>query len=449
MFAQPRGPRNGTGPGGPHGPGGRPPPGNGKPPGPPPAEKHADNDYQMHGYLHTYETTRPLRNILYVDGMSGGKTPKGTLDTQDYILRLNSSTVPPPGSHPDTDYVRAQDLCALSEEWGLEFKIEGILRMEAGFELIMCDFADGSLELVSVNKRPDRKSGGQSVPWDDVDHLTGHFEYLRGVAARYGGIGGGRVKIAYENMVSVYFYDTDLGLGSSRDGLPRLVNVDKKILSNIKDDVRSMMVSQHQRDSQSVSEVTTRMTGEVTWQDVVDMIVSRYSDRLQFLIAADTTNEQFASELSIMLNTFIDYSAPSSKRISVARSRCQSHYLRAMSLSTPSDHLVHEAVSNVTGRICEVLFASWELVLAGQEVPEASRQRVGDWALREAMNSVHGLIDWLDWSTWRECGKCASDEICYVAIWPWGSVEDHEAPQCMNATMMQSRRGYWEDRRPV
>jgi hypothetical protein len=34
-----------------------------------------------------YRETRPLTNLVYIDGMSAGKTTMGTLDTQDYILR--------------------------------------------------------------------------------------------------------------------------------------------------------------------------------------------------------------------------------------------------------------------------------------------------------------------------------------------------------------------------
>ncbi|KAG9233273.1 hypothetical protein BJ875DRAFT_464621 [Amylocarpus encephaloides] len=36
------------------------------------------------GYLHIYRTTRPL----YINRMPAGKTTMGTLDTQDYILRI-------------------------------------------------------------------------------------------------------------------------------------------------------------------------------------------------------------------------------------------------------------------------------------------------------------------------------------------------------------------------
>jgi hypothetical protein len=55
-----------------------------KPLGRSPLEDHVEV-----GYLHTYTVTHDLR-LLYIDGLSAGKTLNGTLDTQD-ILLLNSS----------------------------------------------------------------------------------------------------------------------------------------------------------------------------------------------------------------------------------------------------------------------------------------------------------------------------------------------------------------------
>jgi hypothetical protein len=48
-----------------------------------PSETYAEGG----GYLHTYRTTRTLSRLLYIDGMSAGKTSMGTLDSTDYILK--------------------------------------------------------------------------------------------------------------------------------------------------------------------------------------------------------------------------------------------------------------------------------------------------------------------------------------------------------------------------
>lgn len=101
------------------------------------------------GYVHVYETNRDLNKLLYIDGMSAAKSALGTLDSQDLLL-LNSSL------DPFAECDRATRLC----DWRRTFGIEGFIRMEAGFEIILCNFT-GSLNLVSCNKRPasDSKSG--------------------------------------------------------------------------------------------------------------------------------------------------------------------------------------------------------------------------------------------------------------------------------------------------
>lgn len=48
------------------------------------------------------------------------------------------------------------------------------------------------------------------------------------------------------------------------------------------------------------------------------------------------------------------------------------------------------------------------------------------------------------WTTWLECGKCAYDEVCFVAIWPFGGVKEHEKPSCVPRGEVGSKRGYWE-----
>jgi len=144
MFSSSRWGRPGNRPGEPGRPGRPGEPGGGRPP--PPMEldwaETLDEMYSMgdddpdtmKGYLHIYRTTRPLTNLLCIDGMSAGKTFMGTLDTQDLVLR-NSSDDNPTGG----DYTRGQELCALGAEWG----IEGFVRMEMGLRLFSASLVMG------------------------------------------------------------------------------------------------------------------------------------------------------------------------------------------------------------------------------------------------------------------------------------------------------------------
>ena len=110
-----------------------------------------DTAPDSHGYLHEYRTIRDLR-VLYIDGMAAAKSTMETLDLQDFILRNLTDPHDVPG-----DYQRAKDLCKFGADWN----IEGFIRMEPGFELILCNFPD-AVELVAATQRPQRS--GPEVP---------------------------------------------------------------------------------------------------------------------------------------------------------------------------------------------------------------------------------------------------------------------------------------------
>ena len=76
------------------------------------------------GYLHTFTAAHPL-TLLYLDGQSAAKSGKGTLDSQDEILRIHD----PNGQRNRIEYFRSQYLCRdlAGERWGN--RIHGFIRM--------------------------------------------------------------------------------------------------------------------------------------------------------------------------------------------------------------------------------------------------------------------------------------------------------------------------------
>ncbi|KAJ7093201.1 hypothetical protein C8R44DRAFT_815835 [Mycena epipterygia] len=93
-------------------------------------------------HLITYRTTRPA-NVLYFDGMSAA-WGEGWLDSQHMFIFGMSNNGSKDISWWD-DYGRAEKLC----EWAESRDIEGFVRMNAGFEIIWCDFQSPTLQLVS------------------------------------------------------------------------------------------------------------------------------------------------------------------------------------------------------------------------------------------------------------------------------------------------------------
>ncbi|KAF2086987.1 hypothetical protein K490DRAFT_42965 [Saccharata proteae CBS 121410] len=105
-------------------------------------------------HMLTYRTARPVK-ALYFDGMSANLMSPG-IEAQMTFLYGDSKSKGPPdfgGWNPlEDEYFRAQGLCRWVKEKGLGGKgwgFEGIVRMNAAFELIWCDFDSPSLQLVS------------------------------------------------------------------------------------------------------------------------------------------------------------------------------------------------------------------------------------------------------------------------------------------------------------
>lgn len=119
-------------------------------------------------HLLTYRTTKKVK-CIYFDGTSAALNGDGNMDSQMVFIHNNSANVPknptfgpgkpnnrtsgdPNGPMLGAEYDRAEGLCAYIREnnlGGRGWGYEGIVRMNAGFELIWCDFESPSARLVS------------------------------------------------------------------------------------------------------------------------------------------------------------------------------------------------------------------------------------------------------------------------------------------------------------
>ncbi|ROW10808.1 hypothetical protein VPNG_05390 [Cytospora leucostoma] len=137
-------------------------------------------------FLLTYQATRPVR-ALYFDGESAALMGWAQMDTQ--MLQLFGNTSGPPGGGSmglGQEYLRAHGLCAWFEEAGLGGRgwgFEGVVRMNAGFEVIWCDFSSPSLRLMSrLNVTAPLLPEGDGDD-DDDDDEDGHFRRAKARAA--------------------------------------------------------------------------------------------------------------------------------------------------------------------------------------------------------------------------------------------------------------------------
>jgi hypothetical protein len=371
------------------------------------------------GYLHTYAATHDLR-LLYIDGMSAGKTPNGTLDTQD-ILLLNY-TEPDPGGPLAREYERARRMCNLASTiW--QGQIDGILRMESGFEIIMCNFGKHLF-------RTDMMAIKRQDEYIDQRGLFAGWPFMKAITERYDGIGGDRVRLDYNSMVSVFSYANVDGLFDndvqSDYAMPRLQNVKAADLVEIRDDITKSILLRRGR-------------GQIAenWQAVADMVITRYSQPLHYL----HTNEQTRADpkaieayIANLLRPFIDYTARNS---TLETQRCVAQIFQGF-LSSRYYAVAPLAIHAVTYRICYTLLESLSVVL----LPHSEATHTPD-HLSTAIRLIDDLVDYLQWTTWKFCGTCPDEQICYTALWPVGTHEDHAYPSCKSEEETRERWGYW------
>ncbi|EHA26990.1 hypothetical protein ASPNIDRAFT_170567 [Aspergillus niger ATCC 1015] len=342
------------------------------------------------GYFHTYRTKRDLR-LVYFDGQSAAKSLKGTLDMQDIVLR-NATLFD--GSPAEGDNLRADDLCAMArDQW--DNRVDGFIRMVGGFEVILCSFAD-NLDVVSIlSTYPSRNGDGGS-----------HLSYARALATRFDGIGGDRVSINYDDFVTMFAYPDAMYF--DEQGLPRVVNDAAKLVP-----VRAHI-------DRLVRGTDFTNTG-INWQNVVDMIMTRYHYRISLALSpAISTHHELRRELHLAIEPFIDARGRNS---TAEIERCaRQFWVSGADITT----VPAQAVSQVSERLCSSLVAG-----ASAETYE------------EGIAIIEDLKHYLNWAVFRECHKCKIDEVCQLPIWPSGSKEDFVRPRC-GTGLSHGSGGYWD-----
>ena len=383
--------------------------------------RNRDPFWILPGYLHSYSAKKDLR-LLYLDGSSAATTDKGTLDVSDLLL-LNDSQIRMTAEHD-----RARGLCQIAaNDWG--GRIDGFVRMETGFEIIVCSFAK-SLGLVEALRTEEIDDGGTITDGADI------FHWLRAAAARYNGIGGSppRVQLNYDTFLTAYAYALDVFQNGSTT-LPRLVAAPQNILEDMRSDLKSIIFQ-----SDSFDKITHSPRN---WQAVADMIVQKYANPLQYLVTSsefDNSSTRLAQELNYMLRPFFD---TFHRDAAIETKRCATEFMPPDFRSiNPHNHiksLSGHAIYTVSYRICSTLInVLWSLY-------PSSSTHSGEDIPTQHLTSLRDLTSYLAWTEWKKCRGCLWDEICSIPMFPYGVAEDHERPRCRNADSLGRLMGYWGD----
>ena len=396
-------------------------------------KRNEDNtEGSVRGYFHTYRARRDI-SLLYVDGTSAGGGEMGTSDSQTLVLRQHFND-------DDAWDREAPELCKLAKEWGYD----GIMRMEIGFEIIYCNFKDDGLEEISVVRT---LAEGGSI--EDPDERI--FAWARGAGERYDGLGGGRVRFDFSSMVSGFMFPINISsTDPDRPDLIRYEAADRRHMLDIKNYV------------ERVSLMPRRFN--VDWQSVVDMVITRFAQRLARMRSDLLSDHSFITEVEMVTLTYFD--APSrpddveappppdwgqdpetstlKNRTTEAIQRCATYPFSQAEVVrhkwSVEDELIHTALLNVTTHICTTLFSIRSLLLATAEdgidtywIPRSpGLMSSHDFrsSLQASRYTIRSLTDTLSWTVWKKLRACPVDQIEFVAMWPFGEERDHWNPGC-------------------
>lgn len=148
-------------------------------------------------------------------------------------------------------------------------------------------------------------------------------------------------------------------------------------------------------------------------------------------------------------------------RTADAIEQCRVHYLRpalkARQQWSFEDELIYTSLDAVLGTICQTLFSVRNALLeaSGSDLDEyrIRLDNENNTEMEKAISSgravIRALMSDLGWSTWKKPQSCQPDEVNTIAMWPFGTKEDHWHPGCRSIeTVQQPGDSYWWNRRP-
>ncbi|KAG9314907.1 hypothetical protein JVU11DRAFT_4015 [Chiua virens] len=388
----------------------------------------------------TFVTTRPI-NIVYFDGYSAAKMGFGTLDTQD-LLAWGESVE----ENVWDEAGRIGRLC----EWATNLGIDGLVRMEMGFEVILCDFTSGVRVVSSAKIRPGglppimckflpppRSLAAEILIYGCKAGVV-TFETMHAGSWHNHFPGETRIQLDLSRLAS--FYDTQLvpslvPIRASQERWDhRVGNISRQDLSAVKLKLEATFTSPPIRSS------------GIDWKTLLHVLVDRFSDRLELMHRLLTSAIEpadivdFTNKTQIQLRTMLapylllpaapndptdeaalDWTVPVYKLCATCHTSFTESELDGM---TDSEALVLKAIRGTNQEICRVVTKMWAAgVYAGIDAKQNTKKRLDVTELARLRSTwaqdLNGLMGWLDWSVWVKCDPGCSSEARFNAATHW------------------------------
>lgn len=383
-------------------------------------------------FLYTFRNTKPLDKLIYLDGASAAKTRTGEMDQQLILSRQKDIY-----GRVD-EYEAAEKIC----EWGREFGLQGVVRLEVGFEVIICDFHDG-IELVanvSLNNVTDLAHfpGEKVLPQTPLEEkrekLIDDWDLMHGFEhARAGAVvndGDSRIMLDFSKMVTP-LNQTWL----NPDPYLRRIN-------NLSEEAKEALIL----DISHTLRDPVDPFGKTDWQLLTQRLEDKFAPMLVQLHTAfsvfenksktedlgEALEEVVAFISKITFNFVRRYSDNNLEDEKIKKDRAfvnaiQDYVYHTFPLAARSDGLIYSSVYRVA---YEVILTVFDLFYTSRVIMADIYVHPSDKNFEEFKATILAkkgelteLLGSLRWSIFTQCSElCQWDEVCYAPTWGIGPI---------------------------
>lgn len=402
-----------------NGPGGKSPFGKGPHGGPRPPFGSGNSN------LLTFEVTRPLDKLFYLGGASAAKSETGEMDTQYILSQAESYDV-------FDERWAAEQICSWGKKNG---GIDGYIRLEIGFEVVICDFYE-KLQLISnvtlsnvteLLEFPPEKFDKRSLKSPDEDELNRKRSSI---------IDGFQAMSGYEQYESgerVYSGDDRILLDFSKLVTPlnrTYINPDpyKRRIYNISTDVKGQLLT----ELDTVLSTPNDPYSSTNWQVVTTNIEKKFGPILANLNTSfalynvhKTLGVLGANITTYTFNFYRRYvNYPEHNLSAEARKMAIWDYIHPyLPLKSRSDLLILSSLAKVQESLVDAMIESFELgrdlmsVYTIPNMPKEKRNALEKQAL-SLQTKIKSLLDTLNWPLFYRCRQnCKIGEMCFIPTW--------------------------------
>lgn len=377
--------------------------------------------WHQRGKLFTFRTKKPLDKVIFLDGASAAK--KSPFMDQQMILSKKENT-----SEPVDETLAAESIC----KWGKSFGLQGFIRLEVGYEMILCDFHENvevisNISLTAANdliKFPAEKLKYVLGPHKDplppnynslsynrsllLNHLqaVSGFEWV--LSGSYQDSGEDRILLDFANMVTPLnktFIDPDSY---------------KRNISSIAQDLKEGIIE----DLEIIYKNPTDPFYKTNWPAITNLITQKFGPMLVNLNSSlyDKNLKVVSDNIQLLTYNFIRRHISEDMNytelnIQAAYNSCIIDYVFHTYPLQGSDYLIYSSIFKVHSEIIRLIFDLFEVSREfTYEIYVNNVNKEFEW--KNFQVRISNLMRLLNWTDFYQCSrKCGSDEVCYSPTW--------------------------------